>query len=423
MNTTVRVGEARDADTIFEILRAAFDLGARPEREAAARRLAERDFASFLLQEAQGRAVGVVRVAREELQVGRGVVVKGEVGHVGVRPELHGRGCGTALMRDAVRFMRDNGFHVSRLGGLMRFYSRFGYEPFPRRFVHIPVAPMDSCLKGTPWSELRALPEELARRVRRCDPARDHKAKHALVQRFNARRTGRTVMPEDPGPAPQSGPDPEGLEFVYEEDGALRGWIKGSVGRVHAADPAPSYRLDDLAVDCDCPEACEALLKTFIREAATIAPTRISARLPFDECLFAAITRANIAFEVVEMRQAPDGNMMQVVNLPALLEAIAPELGERLAAAGASPWQGVVRFELPREQGCLNVSAAGVSAQAPGSTPDLHVRTDHATFLRWVLGVCGFAEFVESFPDLAPAARLTLSLLFPRLPCASGPWG
>jgi hypothetical protein len=317
--------------------------------------------------------------------------------------------------------MGENGFHVTRLGGLMQFYSRFGYEPFPRRYIKIPVAPMDSFIKGVKWSDIRSIPEELSARVRRYHPARDYVFVHALRQAYNEGRPG-SFIPDKPGPAPSAGPDPNGLEFVYEENGALRGYLKGSLENVHARDAELSYRLNDFAMDFGYPKACEALFKTFIWEAARMAPTVISARLPYDERLFAAINEADIAFEVAEMRQAADGNMMQVLNLPALLEAIAPELSARLVDAGACLWQGRLHIVLPGQQGWLEVTKKSVYAVHDGPV-DMVVKTTHATFLKWVFGISGFSEFSTSFSSLIPAQRLLLSVLFPRLPCASGPWG
>ncbi len=323
MSADVRIAQAQDSDTIFEILRAAFQLESRPNGSEAARRMSQNDFASFLLIEEHGQALGVVHIGRHRLQIGRSAIIKGDVGHVAVLPHLQSRGYGTMLMQNTVRFMQENGFHVTRLGGLMHFYSRFGYEPFPRRYINIPVAPMDSVIKGIKWSDIRAIPEELSARVRRYHPAKDYASVHALRRAYNEGRPGSFIIGE-PGPAPSAGPDPNRLEFVYEEDGALRGHLKGSLGKVHARDTELSYCLNDFAMDFDYPKACEALFKAFIWEAARIAPTIISARLPYDERLFSAINEADIAFEVAEMHQAADGNMMQVLNLPALLEAIAP---------------------------------------------------------------------------------------------------
>jgi predicted N-acetyltransferase YhbS len=421
MSADIRTAKAQDSDTIFEILRAAFQLESRPNGIEPARRMSQNDFASFLLLEEYGQTVGVVHIGRHRLQIGRSAIIKGDVGHVAIRPHLQGRGYGTKLMQNTIRFMGENGFHVTRLGGLMKFYSRFGYEPFPRRHIKIPVAPMDSFIKGVKWSDIRSIPEELSSRVRRYHPARDYVFVHTLRQAYNEGRPG-SFVPDKPGPAPSAGPDPNGLEFVYEENGALRGYLKGSMENVHAKDAELSYRLNDFAMDIDYPKACEALFKTFIWEAAKVAPTVIRAQLPYDERLFAAINEADIAFEVAEMHQAADGNMMRVLDLPELLEAITPELSARLVDTGVCIWQGCMNIVLPGQQAWLKVTDKTVRPVYHGPANAV-VKTTHSTFLKWVFGISGFSEFSTSFSALMPTQRLLLSVLFPRLPCASGPWG
>ena len=213
------------------------------------------------------------------------------------------------------------------------------------------------------------------------------------------------------------------MTFVYEREKRMRGFLKASIGRVHAEDPAPRPMLDELAVDPAYPEACEALLKVLLREIDDAAPTTVSARLPYDEWLFAALTAAGISFDIVEMHQAVDGNMVRVLDLPGLLRAICAELSARLAAAGTCLWQGTMCFETNDADACLSVSDAGVRSIPSGRRVDAVLRTDHATLLKWVLGMAGFAEFPHLGKDLPEAARVVLTLLFPRLPCMSGPWG
>jgi len=180
---------------------------------------------------------------------------------------------------------------------------------------------------------------------------------------------------------------------------------------LNAGETAPSYRLDDFAYDYDHPEAVEALVKTLMWRAMHNAPTVISCRLPYDEQLFEALTDGGIAFEVVEMRQAVDGNMMQVVDLPGTLEAIRPQLLERATAAGL--WQGRVRFELRGQEGVLELGHSG----------ECEVNCSHANFIKCLFGIVGFSELPHLAAGLTPEQRLTLGVLFPRTACASGAWG
>jgi len=421
MPNAVRSAHAEDAPAILDVLVSAFSLRDNPARTRTMVHLAENDWRNFLVLEDEDDIQAVAHIRPDRLRVGRTAVLKGDLGYVGVRPELQGCGVGTTLVKASVEWMRNNGFHISRLGGLMRYYSRFGYEPFIRRYITIPVAPMGSKMKGRRWSEIRALSPELAARVRRFDPSRDHAARHALLVSFYKQRSGAWVFSETLGPAPAGGPNPKGLEFVYEESGTVCGYIRGSI-RPPEAGAAPSPCVEEFIADLDRPETVEALFKRFIAAVAEHAPTEIAARLPYDQRLYAALVRADIAFNLHEMHQAADGNMIQVIDLRKTLESIAPELSDRLKAAGVPPWEGVVRFDLPGQTASIRVAAANVLPATDEDKPSEIVPASQAQFVQWLFGIAGFAEFAGA-DSVAPTVRAVLGACFPRLPCASGPWG
>jgi len=338
---------------------------------------------------------------------------------VGVRPECQGRGVGTYLMSELMALLPREGFHCTRLGGLMKYYRRFGYEPFPRRYVQIPLQPLDADCRGITWRELLSAPPEAAACVRPYNPQRDHESRGDLMRRFNLERSGRMVDSLTDPPAPGAEPDP--MCLVFEQDGMVRGFLHGFIGPVHAGQP-PVYQVSDLAVDFDYPQAVEALLKAFLTQAASTAPTTVSCRLPYDERLFEQLTAAGIQFDILEMRGAFDGNMMQVLDLPGLLEAIAPELTARLQRAGVCPWQGTLKLVLPRHQAVLRVSAEAVSVELDGPV-HATLELSHAILLKWVLGINGAGEHPWLTGSLNGPQQVTLNLLFPRLPAASGTWG
>lgn len=389
-----------------------------PEARAHKRREMERELGWHVVMVQDNEPVACARIQHDWLRVGTCQVLKGDVGHVAVKPELHGRGIGTEFMQHIVTYMRKEGFHLTRLGGLMKFYARFGYEPFIRRYVHIPAPKLDADLKGETWRQRLGMPDPHAECVRPYHPEFDHEAVHRLRYRFGATRSGQIAMSPELSSPGVGAPDPEGLLFVYD-DGPIRGWLQGGLGLVHAGDLHPSYRVDDLAYDPDCPEAVGALVKQLIERAQGLAPTTIVCRLPYDEALFGALSAAQIPFDTVEMHTAADGNMMQVVNLPGTLGAIAAELTKRLE--GLELWEGRVRFVLPGQVATLKVARGGVQV-AEDTSLDLEVQATHADFIKWLFGIVGFTESAQA-AAVTPAQRLTLSQLFPRCPCASGPWG
>jgi predicted N-acetyltransferase YhbS len=420
MPPEVRVATQEDVPRIVEVIVAAYGLDEKPQKRQYQVGLVHSEYPHFLVLEDEGRVVSVLRLRPDRLQIGTASIIKGELGHVGTDPALQGRGYATALMNGAIDFMFDSGYHCTRLGGLMHFYSRSGYEPFIRRYVEFPVRPEG--IKGLSWDDMYGMGPELESRVRAYNPSHDHARVHTLRREFNEGRSGCQVMAEEPGPPPEAGPDPDGLDFVYEVDGVVQGYLRGHVGPVAAGDP-PSHNIDDLAISYDHPEAAEALVKRVLREARSDEPVVVTARLPYEEWLFEALTAGNIYFNVVEWRTAVDGNMMRVIDLQALFGELAAELTARLQATPMPAWEGSIEFLLPGVGGSFNLEDGRINAN-PNRIPDASIETSHASLLKWVFGISGFAEHpLYRDESIVPEARQVLAGLFPRTACCSGPWG
>jgi predicted N-acetyltransferase YhbS len=414
-----RAAEA-DADVLAEILCGAFS----PTDEAARERLcrlAVEGWRELVVLADAGRPVAVAHVEPHRLRVGSCSVLKAEIGHVAVRPDLQGQGLGTRLMQDIVDWLPRERFQVSRLGGLMGFYERFGYEPFPRRYVTIPVPAPDAHLKGTPWDALLALGPRSAAAMRPYHPAKDHRAVHRL-RYAAAMRPGALVLPTAAGLAPAGLPDAARPVYVYDRAGEVLGYLRGGLARVHAGDPELRYCLDELAVVPWDAEIVGALVKTLMARARPMGPTEIMARLPYDERLFEALTAAGIPFNILEMRQALDGNMMQVVDLYGALRAVAPELTHRIGQAGCCPWDGALEFRLPRLSAALQVSADRVAAVQKARAAVV-LELSHAAFLKALFGLDCLLDSAPAAATLTGTQRVTAAILFPRLPAASGAWG
>jgi len=157
-------------------------------------------------------------------------------------------------------------------------------------------------------------------------------------------------------------------------------------------------------------------------------PSGVASRLPFDEEVLGVLRRAGISFLAAELETAVASNMLRIVHLPLLLEAILPELEARLAASSHADWCG--RFELSLESeavlwevadGRIRVTDSLRGAAVPH--PGFRLATDTATLMRLILGLNGFGEtpLAAACPDRAAVA--VLAALFPRQPTASGPWG
>lgn len=74
-----------------------------------------------------GDLAGALRVNMETIRLGEARLKMGGFGWVTTAPEHRKKGVGSALMRDTMRYLREQGCHVSMLFGIPNFYHRFGF--------------------------------------------------------------------------------------------------------------------------------------------------------------------------------------------------------------------------------------------------------------------------------------------------------
>jgi GNAT superfamily N-acetyltransferase len=403
---------------------------------------------TFRVLERDGRIVSVAGVWPIEIQVGKCSFVKGDVGHVATHPDCQGQGYGSALMRDVVGAcgqagaLRERGCQVSRLGGLLKFYARFGWVPFPRRYVDFPLRNTHAGATVLTPDEFLGLPPDFPGTVRPYDPDYDHEAYARLWQQFNHHRTGaevrrfspppNTLIPRPAGPrnlasGPRSDLDP--LRCVCEIGGEVKAYAFATEYPQQVTEFEAKVTIGDLAYDLAEPRALEGVLRHLLVEACRRGSARASARMPFDERIFAAMTEAGIGYQTFEIRSAPAGNMIQIVDLRALLERIAPELEDRLAASPWRDWSGGFalqcrdeRVGLTIESGKIGTDTISASVAGNGVCPPFPAITlDQYQAFSLILGLTSLSQLLPMAPR--DEAQQVLSALFPPQPTASGVWG
>lgn len=432
MSREFRMGTPDDCQALFELMVDAYAMEGIPERIEAARGWTSSHPEQYLIMEEEGRIVGALHIGDEMIQVGCCAVRKGDVGHVAVPTDLQGLGLGTALMRHAVEHMRREGYHLSRLGGMVHFYTRFGWEPFPRRFVVFELADFQGGA-GTITAQ-QAYPEPTPERglLRQYDEVRDRHALAEIRYLFHAGRSGAGLVSAPPGPSHEevrrafhegNVPDADDLRFVYELDGRPLGFVFAAEN-VHESRPGrEGFAISEFCYDLAHPEAAGLLLRMLLSRIAHRAPLRISSRLPFDEAVAEAIQGAGVGFDLLETRHAVASNQIMVVNLPATLQAITAELTARLADSLVADWSGVIELALPAETACLIIEDGRIEV-GHADAADLPLVLTQAQFVKALFGVCGAVELppVRAM-QLDATHRALLDALFPRTPTGSGPWG
>jgi len=79
--------------------------------------------------EIDGKIVSAVMIIRRPYRIGTAVVKGAMIAPLATHPEYEKRGCGSALMRDGVQYIKEQGFDIALLWGIPWLYTRYGYTP------------------------------------------------------------------------------------------------------------------------------------------------------------------------------------------------------------------------------------------------------------------------------------------------------
>ena len=418
----LRPASKNDVEGIFRVLRSGFRL----EKDTAKWRnmmsIAYGQTERFLVMERAGEIIAALVIFPHQLRVGSVKVSKGDIGEVSVLRELQGQGFGSQLMQGCVRHLRENGYCLSRLGGLNRFYARFGYAPFPRRYYEFLLTEVKAGVSVIPPESYLAMTPEQEKYVRLYYPHRDWKRREELYDHFNHNRTGSYIKGRQTTPPPVSEPPPDSLNFVFEEDGYVYGYLSATEYPEENSPFEARMQIGEAAFQMDKPEAFKLLMRRALRAAAQRGIQRVTARLPFDPMIQKLLIEAALSYSLRELQSAPASNMMMLVSLRGLLETIAPELARRYGdVPSCSPFS--LRLQVGEQSASIVIKPSSVELTDDRQT-DTQLVCDTDTFLRWTLGLNGFDEWRQGVTHSFTGEQARVfGALFRREPCASGPWG
>ncbi len=401
-----RASEA-DAGEVLRVMAQAFGRAQGTEKYERDRESIARAIDTHWVLVREGEIVGAVHVWREEIQVGRAILAKADVGEVCIAPGCQGEGLGTALMRMTVEQLKADGYSLSRLGGYRRFYERFGWVPFPRGYVDFALQGLTSRGGFTDPVGYLNRPEEDAR-IRTYDGRRDAVACEALYAAFNAGRTG--AVPMRSFGAGAGNP----WRVVYEVGGSIWAYVFASQNAPPHTRLSSSVSISDGACDPEDTRPLGATLRYVLREAAIAGAESVRARLPLDPSLYDLYRDSSCGFVPSLWQSSEGGNMLQVLSLRGLLEAIATELTERLRTAKQAP--GEVGLRVRGETVGLAWDGERVTV-GEGKGDGVALGQDEV--MKMVLGLVPVEQVVEG-------ARADVDLLraaFPVQGTATGVWG
>ncbi|QDU62432.1 hypothetical protein Pan216_32990 [Planctomycetes bacterium Pan216] len=414
-----RWARATDGPAVLEVLTSAFHLLRESAKWQQARELVSRELFRFRLMIRDGRVIGSACVSRHGLRIGRSRIELAYLGQVSVLPEHQRQGLGSKLMIDLVDSLREEGYDLARLSGLVRFYRRFGWVPFPRRFVEFPLRHLQAGTVEMTLADVLQPNDPAFQRVRQYNPAADGEACKALMRSFNEGRTGSLA---EWSQAPMSPFTPELGEpwpLVYEDDEAIRGYLASHMFGADINDFVASVNLQEVALDLETPEAVGTLFRYVLWHAHLRGARRVTARLPWDERLFRILADNGLLFEKVELFNAATGNMLHLFDPRRLLEKISAELADRWNASHGGQTSA---FTLRIDGTNLGIELGETVRVTPDDVEGPTLSLGHQQFLTLVLGLAPAASVLTGL-EIAPDLRRVMEVLFPVQPTATGTWG
>ena len=351
-----------------------------------------------------GEIVATLRVWDRRQRVGGTPVRMGGIGNVCTHPRARGRGYASALMEDAVHYMRESGYIISCLFSEVgnHFYHRFGYRGVP----------LDG-FRLSRW-QLAAAGGDNAWEVTPFDEERDLGAAVALHETHNRARSGSLVRSEaywKSGNVRARGMHPQ---LVARWGGVLGGYLTfqeadGEVGVLDVAHREESGVLTALA-------------DQLIRRCAAAGLETIHGMLPQRHPLVDALLDLGGG----DLTSAGNSQMMlNTLDMRALLEQILPELQQRHDQSGRHLAAGTTVVVQADGQSCVltldatrRLRLGGINERVADADADADTVTlTGELFWRLLLGVSGWRDLQPTLRErgvaVGPEADGLLQVLFP----------
>lgn len=270
--------------------------------------------------ERDGAIIGMVGVIDRLVHIGAALVRCAIVAPVATAAAHRGAGIASALMRDTLDWARGSGFQLSMLWGHTWLYPRYGYAPGIKSY-QVRLDPQLQPLGATGYTLRRAT-------------AADAPALREVYQAETAMTTLAEVRSDAPWEWRPHRPT-TAIEVAIDPAGAIRGYLRFGVrdgrlevGEIAAMDRGAAQTLYDRVLYLAREQSAAE-----IRVTAT--PDNRWSRLAFGRGAQLCVGSGGGA------------GMVRVLDLPALLQAIQPELERRVATSEFSARRADIRIESP----------------------------------------------------------------------------
>lgn len=422
--TVLRSATPQDMEKILNVIEKAFQIEKGSEKWKDKKNLILREVENWRILLENGRIIGAVHIGKSWLKIGKSKILKGDVGEVSILPEYQGKGYGSKLMENTIRWMKKEKYDISRLGGLVKFYSRFGYIRFPRRYVEFSVG--NKIWVGASKIEEGEIPipEEFVSKIRPFNPKRDFSSYIEIHNRFNQSYTGASIINQDFKLSQKSA----SISVVFEENGKISGYLFATQHPAEYSKTDSSVgeiTIVDVGYEKEKPYVFESLIKYINNFAYRKGIKRITARIPFDPEIIEILSGIGIHFQCSETYGGKGANMLQIINLQSLFERLVPELEDRLKNSITSNWQGILEIKIKKDRVQLHIIQGKIKV-VEDKEPTLSLSLKEIYLLKLVLGLLSFEEVKNILEEKIKLNSLEIALLnnlFPRKLVSSSNWG
>ena len=341
------------------------------------------------------------------MRIGSAVVKLGGIGLVGTLEKYRRNGYSSAVLRDAVGYMADEGYDLGLLfTSIQPFYARLGWAPFPQTNFEIEVGRRRE-FESSHWTvrefELKDLPRVIE-----------------IYGEHNRARTGTIVRKPrqwSDGYGRQTGMPPT---LVAERNGVIGAYANVGLGEGDANNVGDAFlstyypNIRELGCAAGSEDALVALCRGVLERAHDAGLEAITGRLPRHDTMTLLLSRESgmsLSFSIHER------SMYRVISLSSLLTKIAPELQRRLESAGDTSASGSYLFAVDGQSCALTVDRGNVHVEADGRGRT-RLELDSYRFFKLLFGDSTFSELADYNRvlglNLSPSDAALLDVLFPK---------
>ena len=103
----IRTATKKDIDGLLYVSSAAFNQDLKKGSKKWSEKKADisHELKQWRIMLENGRIIGAVHIKKDWLRIGKAKILKGDVGGVCIHPEMQGKGLGTLILEDTIKWM------------------------------------------------------------------------------------------------------------------------------------------------------------------------------------------------------------------------------------------------------------------------------------------------------------------------------